>query len=149
MWDLLLGALIMGVGIVLIVFGFRLLGRTRRITAALRYVESLSRQRAPPPRAAPSLPPLHQVLSADEFQQFMRGAPKHTVHRDLDTWGMPRMLFRVPMRYEEDVHAVQVHDATLGTGYYLRCSPRPRTAKAAVAETFGMTEEEYDLAMET
>jgi len=93
--------------------------------------------------------PIDRLLDDDGFQHFMRAAPKLVLHSDMDKWGMPRRLVRVPMRFEEDVHAVHLYDEGSRKTVYLRVPPSMRTCQEAVAWTFGMKPHEYDTHEET
>jgi hypothetical protein len=117
--------------------------------------EKANRERPPTPRpvSASNQPvtqnPIHKLLIGEEFQQFMRAAPKMVMHEDRDRNHRARMLVRVLMREEQDIWAVLVHDTTLSHVTYLRVPPDMKTCHEAVAWTFGMTPEEFRVSEES
>ena len=85
---------------------------------------------------------LIQLLGPDKF---FRGLEAVVVHADIDGCGNPRRLIRVPLRDAAKgyLQAVHVIDPTSGADYYLGVPPDVSTCQEAVANTFGLSAEDY------
>lgn len=83
------------------------------------------------------------------YDRYLSESGAEPVHRD-----ETGVLWRIPLADDEDIAMVEVVNSTAepdGTfrTYWLRVPPATRTARAGVAWTFGLTEEEYHPSRET
>lgn len=83
------------------------------------------------------------TVAREDLQRFVDRSTRRVLHEDTDEYGMPRQLVRVPMRFEEDVFAVRVHDTTTKKVTYLRVPPGMKSCHQAVAWTFDLPPEDF------
>jgi len=85
------------------------------------------------------------LLERFGYEKFLIELKGRTIHSD----GSSRLVLLDWYEHEEPIKLVRVKDASTERYYVLRVPPDAKTCKEAIAWTFGMNKEEYNLNKET
>lgn len=91
------------------------------------------------------LSPTHKMALQKVMNQILREAGAREIHRDVDDLGNSRILYHIDMPDAPPIARAHVICSSTGKNHFLKVRPEYDTVDAAVAATFGLTPESYQM----